>query len=147
MSSCLVKCLMTAAPCPAPFSRGVWQTPTSAQHGAIQGSQDRALGWWGASWDATTAPAPDCLFTDRELACLEQGLCVWQNISKAEPKDSTPPLPPPSRKMKLNRPSCFRLTLTERRLLKSALRISALLPFQGSSSKTTPDRECPVTTP
>ena len=75
----LVKCLMTLKP-PAqhPFSRGAveGQTPTWPPGTGSRGVRTELWGE-GASWDVTSQlPAPHSLFTDRELACLEQGLCV-----------------------------------------------------------------------
>lgn len=129
------------SPLPSPHSPEEWWADPylAAQHGA-QGSQDRALGWGGELGRHLTAASPRLPLYWQRTGLFGAGAVCLTKTSLKEPKDSTPPLPPPSKKMKLNRPSCFRLTLTERKLPKSALRISALLPSKALHLRQPPDR-------
>lgn len=87
-----------------------------------------------------TAASPTQPLHWQRTGLLGAGAVCFIKTSLKEPEDSTPPLPPPSRKTKLNRPNCSRLTLTERKLPKSALRISTLLLFKGLYLRQPPDR-------
>lgn len=130
------------APCPAPIlpRSGGGADPHLAAWHRVQGSQDRALGWGGELGRHLTAASPTQPLYWQRTGLLGAGAVYLIKTSLEEPEDSALPLPPPSRKTKLNHPSCSRLTLTERKLPKSALRISTLLLSKGLYLRQPPDR-------
>lgn len=112
--------------------------PQLAAWQGVQGSRNRALGWGGELGRHLTAASPTQPLYWQRTGLFGAGAVCFIKTSLIEPEDSTPPLPPPSRKTKPNCPSCSRLTFTERKLPKSPLRISTLLP-----SKALHLRQCP----
>lgn len=131
-----------AAPCPVPTlprSGGRADPQLAAWHG-VQGSQDRALGWGGELGRHLTAASPTQPLYRQRTGLFGAGAVCFIKTSLIELEDSTPPLPLPSRKTKLSCPSCSRVTLTERKLPKSPLRISTLLPSKALHLRQSPGR-------